>query len=289
MMGMGAHWSSRLCSLALTLVLSEAVLATPQNTDCERALAFCDDMVYPFEQVEFMGCLWFTFTLEQSVQVQIMVTSSGGKIGWSGPHAVEDPCRREPIPSCVGTHMDQLSISGQLQPGVYFITVTYPDRVGSDIDIDALRGLGCPGDEQVPGNTDCGTAWMFCSDLTQTFPPEWSPETNMCLWYSFVLQETTEVQLSVAHSGSKIHLYGPLDPGAPCPPCGSGTILAGEGVLQVGMGMSPGVYYISVSLSTDQSLSQVVIDATEGLACLECDDCLPAFELSMGTPYLLNA
>lgn len=289
MMIMGAYRWSRLYSLVWMLMSCGVVLATPQTSDCERALAFCADINYPFEQVEFKGCLWFTFTLEETQQVHVVATSSGGKFGLSGPHSLEDPCRSEPLPFCVSTSMDQLTINGQLQPGVYYITVNFPDGIGSDIDIDVLRGLGCADEELEPGNTDCGSALVFCSDLQQTFPEGWSPTMALCLWYSFVLEETTQVQLSVAHRGSKIYLHGPFEPGAPCPPCGGEALLGGEHVLQVGLDMSPGIYYIAVSLSAGSSPSQVVIDAQEGLACLECDDCLPAFELSVGTPYILNA
>jgi len=283
----------RIASVVLGLILgaltaSHVAAAEVTNTDCEHAQSFCDDVYFPFREERFQGCLWFSFEVDVVQSVAISCSSIGGKFGLQGPYDPQsDPCRREPPPSCAGQYMDLLTIGEVLEPGIYFITVGYPSGIPHDVEIDVTRGLGCDGEIEDPTNIDCGSAISFCSDISQEFSQDWANHYNGCLWYSFTLDEPSDVQISIQSPGSKIHLH-PVSHENPCPPCGSSPLMSSVSTLDLNGMLPAGQYLIAVSISTGTP-GPVQIEVAEGLECLPCDGCIPPFELDPKTFYIITA
>jgi hypothetical protein len=250
----------------------ERTTGGPTNIDCEHAQTICDDTIFPFENVPFSGCLWFSFTLAETTDVDLIVSANSGKFALVGPYGPTDPCNPVPPSACTAVVGDVLTIDQILPAGTYFITVSFSDGIGNDIRFEVARAFDC-----APLNTDCANAMDFCDDISQSFSPAWAAAEPGCLWYSFELTEQTLVGLLITSAGSKIRFYQAEH----CPTCGQRPTLEAANSMALGSVLDPGIYFISVSVDANTP-GPVNIDVVRGLHCApsntDCSTAIPFCE-----------
>lgn len=236
---------------------AERTTGGPTNIDCEHAQMICDDTIFPFENVPFSGCLWFSFTLASTTDVDMLISATSGKFAFVGPYGASDPCNAVPPSACNAVVGDVLSIDQVLPAGTYYITVSFSDGIGNDIRFEVERAFDC-----APLNTDCESAIEICDDMSQSFNRAWAATENGCLWYSFEITASTQVDLQVASIGSKIRFYD----GYHCPTCGQRATLETANSMSISSVLDPGIYFISVTVDANTP-GPVNIDVHRGLGC----------------------
>lgn len=250
----------------------ERTTVGPTNIDCEHAQTICDDTIFPFENVPFSGCLWFSFTLSATTDVDLIVSANSGKFALVGPHGPTDPCNSVPPSACTAVVGDVLTIDQVLPAGTYYITVSFSDGLGNDIRFEVARAFDC-----APVNTDCTSAMDICDDISQSFNPAWAAAAPGCLWYSFEITELTPVDLQISSIGSKIRFYD----GYHCPACGQPATQEASNSMALVSLLGPGLYFISVTVDANTP-GPVNIDVVRGLHCgpsnTDCSTAIPFCE-----------
>lgn len=130
------------------LYLPDASITWPGSMSCEMAIPFCSSVRSHFDHPEGPFFIWYTFEVTATEVVGLLFESDRAETKYELYKAADpdDPC---------GTLVDvflnhdgySYYYEGTLAPGRYYIRIAMPEFDDIHVQVTAIKGLGCGGQE----------------------------------------------------------------------------------------------------------------------------------------------